>query len=98
MAARGLIAGSCYREVGALSCEKDCIIDFFPTTQAQISLVVRELSRRNREKFGRLFEIDFRYFHDGAANVLKLSTVDYEQLEQKLANSDGYFRSIPCPQ
>ena len=94
--ARGLKAGGCYKDVAALSCEKDCILDFFPTTHAQLSLVVRDISTPDRKKLGRFFYVDFQFLDNGAAKIVKLSPLSSEQLKEKIKNSNGYFRKIRC--
>lgn len=96
MQARGLRAGGCYKEVAALSCEKTCVLDFFPTTQAQISLSVQDISTKDRKKLGRLFDVRFQFLDKGAIKVISLSSLDSEQLKEKIKNSNGYFKSAHC--
>lgn len=94
--ARGLKAGMCYKEVAALSCEKECVLDFFPTTQAQLSLVVHDISASDRKKLGRFFDVEFQFSEKGEAKIISLSSLDSEQLKEKIKNSNGYFGKIRC--
>ena len=94
--ARGLKAGSCYTEVAALSCEKECVLDFFPSTQGQMSLVVQDISLQDRKKFGRFFNVKFKYLGKDALKIIKLSSLDADQIKEKIKSSNGYFRNIRC--
>jgi hypothetical protein len=94
--ARGLVAGSCYEEVGAVSCEKGCVVDFFPTTQAQLSLPVGKISAESRQKLGRIFNIRFRILRGHEVFISKLTPLTDRQLQDKLRKASGLFHKIAC--
>lgn len=93
--ARGLEEGKCYEEIGALSCDKTCVVDFFPTTQGQISLPVEKISETDRKKFGRIFDIFFQISNKKIV-IINLSPIADNKIQDKLKKSSGFFKKAQC--
>ncbi|HEY8272419.1 MAG TPA: hypothetical protein VIG33_16120 [Pseudobdellovibrionaceae bacterium] len=73
--ARGLRKGKCYQEIASLNCKETCTLDLFPTTQAQITLYVNDISKKDRMTMGHLFEVRFKVLNK-EANEIKTLSID----------------------
>lgn len=97
--ARGLAKGKCYEEPASLICQKDkCVLDLFPTTQAQISLHVKEISQKDRMQMGRLFIASFQVVNDQAnqIKILSLAKVSEKQFISRIRASSGIVVARKC--
>ena len=96
--ARGLKKDNCYQETVSLICKEKCTLDLFPTTQAQITLNVKDISKKDRIKMGHLFEVKFKVLNK-EANEIKIISVDSRSTRDffsAIQSSDGMVIPKNC--
>lgn len=96
--ARGLKKDKCYQEMASLVCNEKCTLDLFPTTQAQITLNVQEISKKDRMTMGHLFETRFKVLNKDASEIkiLSINNVSARIFFNMIQSSDGRVTSKNC--
>lgn len=96
--ARGLKKDKCYQEIASLNCKETCTLDLFPTTQAQITLNVKEISKKDRMTMGHLFEVKFKVLSKEAneIKILSLVSISNRDFSSTIQSSDGMVALKSC--
>ncbi len=96
--ARGLKKDKCYQEMASLICKERCTLDLFPTTQAQITLNVQEISKKDRMTMGHLFVVKFKVLNKDAnkIKILSINSASTREFASEIQSSDGMITSRSC--